>query len=97
MTATAYTSHASQTDKTPFVAAWGNRIGPGMKIIAVSRDLLSRYGLSYGSKVKVGGLAGFYTVGDKMNKRFRKRIDIYMGVDKRRALQWGRRSVVLHW
>lgn len=97
VTATAYTSHASQTDKTPFVAAWGNRIGPGMKIIAVSRDLLSRYGLSYGSKVKVGGLPGFYTVGDKMNKRFRKRIDIYMGVDKRRALQWGRRSIVLHW
>lgn len=97
VTATAYTSHASQTDKSPFIAAWGNRIGPGMKIIAVSRDLLARYGLNYGSKVKVGGLSGFYTVGDKMNKRFRKRIDIYMGVDKRRALQWGRRSVILHW
>lgn len=97
VTATAYTSHASQTDKSPFIAAWGNRIRPGMKIIAVSRDLLARYGLNYGSKVKVGGLPGLYTVGDKMNKRYLKRIDIYMGVDKRRALQWGRRSVVLHW
>ncbi len=97
VTATAYTSHASQTDKTPFIAAWGNRISPDMKIIAVSRDLLSRYGLRYGSKVKVGGLPGFYTVADKMNKRFHKRIDIYMGLDRRRALQWGRRSIVLHW
>ncbi|MBD3790215.1 MAG: LysM peptidoglycan-binding domain-containing protein [Campylobacterales bacterium] len=97
VTATAYTSHASQTDKSPFIAAWGNRISPGMKIIAVSRDLLYRYGLSYGSQVKIGGLPGLYKVADKMNPRFRQRIDIYMGIDRGRALRWGRRSVVLHW
>ena len=97
VTATAYSSHHSQTDKTPFLAAWNNRIRPGMKIIAVSRDMLTRYGLRNGSKVKIGGLSGYYTVRDKMNKRYRKRIDIYMGVNRRKALRWGRRSVTLYY
>jgi LysM repeat protein len=97
VTATAYTSHRGQTDKTPFLAAWNNRIRPGMKIIAVSRDLLYRYGLKNGSKIKIAGLRGYYTVRDKMNKRYRKRIDIYMGTNRRKALRWGRRSVVIYW
>ena len=97
VTATAYTSHRGQTDKTPFLAAWNNRIRPGMKIIAVSRDLLYRYGMKNGTKVKIAGLRGYYTVRDKMNKRYKKRIDIYMGVNRRKALRWGRRSVVIYW
>ena len=97
VTATAYSSHKSQTDKTPFLAAWNNRIRPGMKIIAVSRDMLTRYGLRNGSKVRIGGLPGYYTVRDKMNKRYRKRIDIYMGMNRRKALRWGRRSVMLYY
>ncbi len=97
VTATAYSSHAGQTDKTPFLAAWNNRIRPGMKIIAVSRDMLTRYGLRNGSKVRIGGLSGYYTVRDKMNKRYRKRIDIYMGMNRRKALRWGRRSVILYY
>ena len=96
VTATAYSSHRGQTDKTPFLAAWNNRIRPGMKIIAVSRDMLTTYGLRNGSKVKIGGLPGYYTVRDKMNKRYKKRIDIYMGTNRRRALRWGRRSVVIY-
>jgi LysM repeat protein len=97
VTATAYSSHRRQTDSTPFIAAWNNRLRPGMKIIAVSRDLLKRYGLRNGTKVRIGGLRGYYRVRDKMNKRFRKRIDIYMGINRRRALKWGRRSVVIYW
>jgi len=95
--ATAYTSHRSQTDSTPFLAAWNNRIRPGMKIIAVSRDLIRKYGLRNGSKVKISGLKGTYVVRDKMNKRFKKKIDIYMGTNKRRALRWGRRYVTIYW
>ena len=94
VTATAYSSHHKQTDKTPFLAAWNNRIRPGMKIIAVSRDMLT------GSKVRIGGLSGYYTVRDKMNKRYRKRIDIYMGMNRRKALRWGRRkrnAILLMW
>jgi len=95
--ATAYTSHRNQTDKTPFLAAWNNRIRPGMKIIAVSPDLIRKYGLTNGVKVKILGLPGYYVVRDKMNKRLRNHIDIYMGVNKRRALRWGRRRIVLYW
>jgi len=97
VTATAYTSHYGQTDKTPFLAAWNNRIRPGMKIIAVSRDLIKKYGLTNGVKVKIKGLPGYYTVRDKMNKRFKRKIDIYMGVNKRKALKWGKRKIVLMW
>ncbi len=95
--ATAYTSHGKQTDSTPFLAAWNNRIRPGMKIIAVSRDLITKYGLGNGKKVRIQGLPGYYTVRDKMNKRYTKRIDIYMGLNRRKALRWGRKRTVIYW
>ena len=97
VTATAYTSHRGQTDSTPFLAAWNNRIRPGMKIIAVSPDLIKKYGLTNGVKVKLKGLPGYYVVRDKMNKRLRNRIDIYMGLNKRKALRWGKRKIVISW
>jgi LysM repeat protein len=97
VTATAYTSHANQTDDTPFLAAWNNRLVPGEKSIAVSRDLLSRFGMRNGTKVRISGLRGYYEVRDKMNKRYKKRIDIYMGLDLKKALKWGKRSVVIYW
>ena len=95
--ATAYSSHVGQTDKTPFLAAWNNHIRPGMKIIAVSRDLIRKYGLGNGKRVRIQGLPGYYTVRDKMNKRYTKRIDIYMGTNRRKALRWGRRRTVIYW
>ena len=97
VTATAYTSHAAQTDSTPNIAAWGDRLRPGMKAIAVSRDLLNEYGLKHKQKVRIKGLNGEYVVLDKMNKRWRKKIDIYMGMNKRKAFQWGRRKVEILW
>jgi LysM repeat protein len=95
--ATAYTSHRGQTDRTPFLAAWNNRIRPGMKIIAVSPDLIRKYGITNGTKVKISGLPGVYTVRDKMNRRLKNHIDIYMGTNRRKALRWGRRRVILYW
>jgi len=95
--ATAYTSHKEQTDESPFIAAWNNQLRPGMKIIAVSRDLIRKYGLTNGIKVHISGLSGIYTVRDKMNIRLKRHIDIYMGRDKKRALRWGRRRVILYW
>lgn len=97
VTATAYTSHGNQTDDTPFLAAWNNRLRPGMKSIAVSRDMLTKYGMKNGTRVRISGLRGYYRVRDKMNKRYRKRIDIYMGLNLRKALRWGRRSVIIYW
>jgi len=97
VTATAYTSHPGQTDKTPFLAAWNNKLRPGMKVIAVSRDLIKKYGLTNGVKVKLKGLPGYYVVRDKMNKRFRNKIDIYMGLNKKKALKWGKRKITISW
>ena len=97
VTATAYTSHVNQTDSTPNIAAWGDRLYPGMKSIAVSRDLLKVYGLKHKQKVRIKGLKGEYAVLDKMNKRWTKKIDIYMGMDKRKAFKWGRRKVEILW
>ncbi|MCK5725648.1 MAG: 3D domain-containing protein [Thiotrichaceae bacterium] len=97
VTATAYTSHVGQTDSTPNIAAWGDRLHPGMKVIAVSRDLLNKYGLKHNSKVKIRGLSGEYLVLDKMNRRWHKKIDIYMGKDRKKAFRWGHKKVVIEW
>lgn len=94
--ATAYNSLAAQTDSTPDIAAWGDKLRPGMKAIAVSRDLL-KMGLKRGARVRISGLEGEYVVLDKMNKRWTKRIDVYMGVNVRAALQYGKRNVVMHY
>ncbi len=96
VTATAYTSNVTETDSTPSLAAWGDTIRPGMKAIAVSRDLI-KMGLSHGDKVSIKGLEGEYTVLDKMNKRWKKKIDIYMGVDTKAAKEWGKQKVIIYW
>jgi len=96
VTATAYTSHAGETDDTPTLAAWNEHLKPGMKAIAVSRDLL-KAGLTHGTEVSIEGLSGTYQVLDKMNKRWTKRIDIYMGIDTDAARKWGKQTVVIHW
>lgn len=96
VTATAYTSHPEETDATPSLAAWGDTLKPGMKVIAVSRDLIE-IGLSHGVEVSIDGIDGKYTVLDKMNKRWRRKIDIYMGKDIEKAKEWGKRRVVIRW
>ena len=96
VTATAYTSHTSQTDTTPFLAAWNNKLSPRRKSIAVSRDLLKK-GLGNGVRVRISGLRGIYRVRDKMNKRWKNKIDIYMGTNRKKALRWGRRKVTIRW
>ncbi|MEC6815567.1 3D domain-containing protein [Photobacterium toruni] len=94
VTATAYNSVSAQTDSSPSIAAWGDRLKPGMKAIAVSRDLL-KMGLKRGSKVKISGLPGEYVVLDKMHHRWNRKIDIYMGKDVRAAKNWGKRRVTI--
>lgn len=51
------------------------------RIIAVSRDLLTKY--PNGTEVHVRGTEydGIYTVRDKMNKRYTNRIDILINLD----------------
>ena len=97
VTATAYNSVGSQTHEDhPTTTAWGDELKPGMNCIAVSRDLI-QLGLTHNTKVKIKGLPGTYVVLDKMDQRWVKKIDIYMGNDKEAALQWGKRKVTISW
>lgn len=97
VTASAYNSLAAQTHKDhPALTAWGDTLKPGMKAIAVSRDLIDS-GLVYGTEVKIEGLDGTYVVRDKMNKRWTKKIDIYMGVSQQKAKNWGKKKVTIRW
>ncbi len=95
VTATAYNSLPEQTDDDPDIAAWGDRLEPGMKSIAVSRDLLDK-GLKRHAKVRIHGLPGEYVVLDKMHHRWENRIDIYMGEDVRAARHFGKRQVRIY-
>ncbi len=94
--ASAYNSRRGQTDATPSIAAWGDRLRPGMKVIAVSRDLLA-LGLRRGQRVEIVGLEGEYVVLDRMPSRWQQKIDIYMGNDVRAARNWGIREVEIRW
>ncbi len=97
VTSNAYNSVFSQTTaKNPALTAWGDTLKPGMKAIAVSRDLI-KLGLTYKTKVTIKGLEGEYQVMDKMNKRWSKKIDIYMGYDIKKARKWGVRKVSISW
>jgi 3D (Asp-Asp-Asp) domain-containing protein len=94
VTASAYNSTVAQTDGNPHITAWGDSIKPGMKYIAVSRDLL-RKGLKHDTPVVIEGFEGLYFVKDKMHHKWRNKIDIYMGNDIKAARQWGRRKVCI--
>lgn len=94
--ASAYNSRSGQTDASPSIGAWGDRLAPGMKVIAVSQDLIER-GLRRGQRVRIRGLEGDYVVMDRMPSRWRQKIDIYMGVDVRAARNWGVREVEISW
>lgn len=95
--ASAYNSVEEQTDDNPGIAAWGDRLVPGMKVIAVSPDLIEEHGIQRGTKVKIDGLDGEYTVLDRMSDDWYHKIDIYMGKDIQRALRWGVRKVKISW
>jgi len=93
VTATAYNSVEHQTKKGNVgLAAWGDILEPGERAIAVSRDLIKK-GIDYNEEVEIEGLKGIYIVKDKMNKRWKNKIDIYMGLDEKAARQWGNQVV----
>ena len=74
VTVTAYNSLPSQT--TAFdsnIAAWGDTLKPGMKVIAVSRDLM-RKGLTYNTMVRIDTFPDTFLVKDKMHFRHRNKI-----------------------
>ena len=90
VTVTMYQPLRYQTDSTPNILADGTRIriqeASNYKFIAVSRNLLKRFGgwLDYGDFVLLwdtDGKDGVYQVRDTMNPRFVNRIDILESVN----------------
>lgn len=96
VTATAFNSTRAQTDARPFETACGDKLRPGSRVIAVSRDLKDQ-GLVCGTEVEISGLEGTYTVADVTARRHKQRIDIYMGGDIKAAKQWGVQEVEITW
>ncbi len=95
VTASAYNSVYWQTDTiNPSVAAWGDTLKPGMKTIAVSRDLI-KMGLTHNTMVKIDTFPDTFYVKDKMHYRWKNRIDIYMGKDVKKAREWGRKKLMI--
>jgi len=92
----AYNSVKSQTKGRANKTAWGDTLKPGMKAIAVSRDLL-KHSMKHNTKVKIEGLDGHYRVLDKMAKRWKKKVDIYMGTDVKAAKKWGKKKRKITW
>lgn len=94
VTATAYTHHAGGA-----LGTWDNPLPEDpddQRTIAVSRDLYAM-GLRQGTRVRIAGRPGVYTVQDLMPAQWKRRIDIYMGGDRERARDWGRRTVEIQW
>jgi 3D (Asp-Asp-Asp) domain-containing protein len=89
---TAYNATRAQTDRNPWIAAWGDRLRPGMRVIAVSHDLLE-LGFDHGARVEIAGLPGKYVVMDKTHRRWSRRVDLFMGQDVQRAENWGKRRM----
>ncbi len=68
----------------------------GHRWIAVSRDL-EEHGFVFGAKVKVSGagkLDGIWTVEDRMNKRYTKRIDFLVNKDMTGG-KWNNVKIIL--
>ncbi len=92
----AYNSTIAQTDGMPTLAAWSDTLVPGMKAIAVSRDLIA-LGLDHNTQVKIEGLDGVFLVKDKMASRMKNKIDIYMGNDIEKAREWGTQKLKIQY
>lgn len=93
VTCTVYNAVPSQTNSDPGHTASMFKLdlrNPYKhKIIAVSRDLLKEFPM--GTKVRIEGTSydGVYVVEDKMNKRYKKRIDILINTNMKIG-KWGK-------
>ena len=85
VTVTTYNPTRAQTDSTPNITADGTRINirkaTEYRYVALSRDLLSRWGgpFEYGDYVIIEGTDGWdgvYQVRDTMNPKWTNRVDI---------------------
>ena len=94
VSASAYNSLPYQTrpgtDGT--ITAWGDTLNDTIPSIAISRDLLDS-GLVHGTMVYIEGYTMPFVVNDKMNKRYKNKIDLHLGTDVAKARQFGNKKL----
>ncbi len=96
--ASAYNSVPYQTrpGTSGNITAWGDTLTDTIPSIAISRDLLDS-GLAYGTLVKLHGYRELFVVNDKMNSRYRNKIDIHFGKDIKAAKEFGNKKIKICW
>lgn len=96
---TAYNAEVGQTDSTPTITASGKTVKIGY--VALSRDLEKKYNLKFGDIIYIPILNRyknypvFYEFQDRMNKRIKNSVDIFLW-DKKKALRFGRRNFEIY-
>ena len=84
VTITSYNNHAEQTDDSPNITATSRPVRENM--VAASFDLLNKGFIHYGDLVYIDCMKQWYVVEDTMNRRFEKRLDIFL-FDKQESLK----------
>ena len=98
VTATVYNAVPDQTDSDPLITASLKEIDPDkpQRWIAVSRDL-EELGITLGSKVCIdnaGEMNGEWAVEDRMNRRWKRRID-FLVHDSIRLGKWNNVKIII--
>lgn len=93
VTLTAYSSTVGQCDSTPFLTASDQSVRVG--IIAVSDDLMKEMGLRFGQRILIPGY-GLFEIQDRMNPRWRRRVDIWQE-NRQVARLFGSRPGTIIW
>lgn len=73
---TSYNNDPAQTDDSPNVTATNRGVREG--IVAVSYDFINKGLIHYGDLLYIDCFDKWYLVEDTMNKRFTKRVDIFL-------------------
>ena len=81
---TSYNNHTNQTDDTPNITATNRPVRENM--VAASPDLLNKGIIHYGDLVYIDCMKQWYVVEDTMNRRFERRLDIFL-FDKNESLK----------
>ena len=81
---TSYNNHANQTDDSPNITATNRPVRENM--VAASFDLLNKGMVHYGDLVYIDCMKQWYVVEDTMNRRFERRLDIFL-FDKNESLK----------
>ena len=81
---TSYNNHANQIDDSPNITATNRPVRENM--VAASFDLLNKGMVHYGDLVYIDCMKQWYVVEDTMNRRFERRLDIFL-FDKNESLK----------